>query len=198
MKPEDRAQQVMRIEGPRISGLLGEAAKLMTGRVPASQRRMRIIEIAGKLSRTITPHTRCVHGCSECCSWSLSITAFEARLIGRQVGREPKRLGRELGRADPGLAHELRVRYTGVPCPFLKAGPGGCSIYPVRPLACRTHHTMMDDEANCRIRLDEHGRAINPTPSLNLSAVGSAAAAIFTGEDFGDIREFFPPVAERL
>jgi hypothetical protein len=52
---------------------------------------------------------------------------------------------------------------------------------------------MMDDETSCRIRLDEQGRAINPTPSLNLSAVGMAAAAIFKGEDFGDIREFFPP-----
>jgi hypothetical protein len=51
---------------------------------------------------------------------------------------------------------------------------------------------MMDDNADCRMRLDAQGQAINRTPALNLSVLGNASAFIFAGDDFGDIREFFP------
>ena len=190
MNPEERAREVLRLEGPRITALVQAAANLARASMPADRKRQEIVHIAGELSRAITPHTACARGCSECCHMNTSLSGHEARKIGRFIGREPRRLGRERKRSAT-LADELRVRYTGVPCPFLEAGR--CSIYPVRPIACRTHHTMMDDESGCRLRLDADGRAVNPTPALNVSAIGIAAAAIFAGEDFGDIREFFPP-----
>ena len=190
MTPEERAQEVMRLEGPRITALVQAASQLPAARLPAAQKHKRIIEIAEKLSRTITPHTACARGCSECCHMATNISAYEAKVIGRFIGRDPKRLRRE-GKAVPALGDELRIRFTGVPCPFLKEGR--CAVYTVRPLACRIHHTMRDDESDCRLRLDAAGNAINRTPSLNLSPVGMASAAIFDGGDFGDIREFFPP-----
>jgi len=190
MTPEERAQEVMRLEGPRILALVQAASQLPAARLPAGQKGRQIIDIAEKLSRTITPHTACARGCSECCHMATNISTYEAKMIGRFVGRDPKRLRRE-GKVVPALGDELRARYTGVPCPFLK--DGRCSVYPARPLACRIHHTMRDDESDCRLRLDEQGRVTNPTPALNLSPVGTASAQIFSGGDFGDIREFFPP-----
>jgi Fe-S-cluster containining protein len=190
MTPEERAQEVLRLEGTKIAALVHAAARLARASMPADRKRQQIVHIAAELSRAITPRTACARGCSECCHMNTSLSGHEARKIGRYVGREPRRLGRERSRG-PTLADELRVRFTGVPCPFLEAGR--CSIYPVRPIACRTHHTMRDDETGCRLRLDAQGRAINPTPSLDVSAIGIAAAAIFAGEDFGDIREYFPP-----
>ena len=185
--PEERAQELVRLEGTKIGALVRAAAKLVRARGP--DRQAQIIEIADELSRTITPHVACARGCSECCYMATNLSRYEADMIGRYIGREPERLGRER-KTTPRLADDLRARYTGVACPFLDAGR--CSIYAVRPIACRTHHTMMDDETNCRLRLGEDGRVVNPTPSLNLSTVGSAAAAIFAGQDYGDIREFFP------
>jgi Fe-S-cluster containining protein len=193
MTPEERAREIIRLEGPKIVALVHAAASVARASLPAAKKRQRVIEIAEDLSRTITPHTACSRGCSECCHMSTKLSGHEAAKIGRFLGREPRRLGR--GRkALPGLADELRVRYTGVPCPFLAAGR--CAIYPVRPIACRTHHTMMDDETSCRVRLDADGRAANPTPALNLSGFAAAVGAVFGGEEVGDIREFFPSEAQ--
>ena len=192
MKPEERAHEILRLEGPTITALVHAAGALARASLPAAMKRQRIIEIAEQLSRTISAHTACARGCSECCHMNTNLSGHEAKRIGRHLGVEPRRLGRERKRS-PGLLDELRVRYTGVACPFLEAGR--CSIYSVRPIACRTHHTMMDDETNCRMRLDPDGRAANPTPALNLPAFAAAVGAIFAGEDFGDIREFFPPEA---
>lgn len=193
MSPEQRASEIQEREGDRIAELQRAAAKLVKAPLPRATKGIRIVEIAGQVSRTIMPHLACARGCSECCSWSLNISAYEARLIGAHVGRQPMRLGRRMGESDSSLEGELRKRFTGVPCPFLEPGPRGCTIYAVRPLACRTHHTLMDDESNCRLELDDEGVAVNRTPSLDLSTVGKASALIFRGEDFGDIREFFPP-----
>ena len=195
MKPEERAQEIVRLEGPRVEALLRAAKKLVKTPMAKAERRVRIIEIADKLSRAVSPHTHCAQGCSECCHLSLNISGYEARLIEDHTGWKHRILGRKMGETYLGLADELRVRFTGMACPFLNPGSCGCSIYPVRPFACRIHHTLANDSTDCRIRLDERGRAINPTPTLNFSIVGNASAMIFKGEDFGDIREFFPPDA---
>ena len=188
MTPEERAREVFRFEGPRIKALVDEAARLAKLRFPTEWQRERIFAIAEDFSRTITPHTACARGCSECCHLCTKISGYEAKLIGEYVGREPRLLGR---RRRVTSDDELRIRFTGVPCPFL--ANGRCAVYPVRPVACRTHHTMMDDELQCRVKLDERGQAINRTPALNVSALAAAAEALFSRDDYGDIREFFPP-----
>lgn len=81
--------------------------------------------------------------------------------------------------------------YSGKPCTFLEAGK--CSIYPVRPLACRTHHNLSIDEENCKIANVENPKH---TPMLNLTPINYAYVdlALQSGDAFADIREFFPVV----
>ena len=188
MTPHERAAAITEAEGPRIQKLIRLATDLVDAKVPAQMKGERIMDVADALSRTITPHTECARGCSHCCHMATCLSGFEARMIGRYVGREPARLGREMV-ASLDLERELQARYTGVPCPFLVAGK--CSVYPVRPAACRLHHSLMEDADNCRIR---DNREPITVAHLNLLTVQMALAAVFMADDFGDIREFFPSI----
>jgi Fe-S-cluster containining protein len=78
---------------------------------------------------------------------------------------------------------EMVRRHIGVPCPFLRGGE--CSVYAVRPLACRLHHVVEDDAAKCG-----PGKAQKPV-SLEMKEFDAARAELFREEPFADIREFF-------
>jgi Fe-S-cluster containining protein len=185
--PEARAQAIEESEGPKLRALVKAAAKLATmpGAYPAKA--ARVMDIADAIGRTITPFTPCGGGCSHCCHMATALSGFEARMIGTYVGREPARLGREM-KADRDVQAQLIDRFTGVPCPFLEGGR--CTVYAVRPIACRIHHSMNDDETDCRIVPGE--RIV--VPRINLEAFLAMQALIMLPDDFGDIREFFPPV----
>jgi len=189
MTPELRAQRITDADGPRIEQLVRAAVALLNDKRSDYQTKAdRIIDVCDALSRTIVPHTPCAGGCSGCCYMATAISGFEARMIGRYIGRAPRELGRE-NIASPALEDDLRARYTGVRCTFLV--DGRCSIYPVRPASCRLHHSLNDDASNCTIV-----PGVTPAPlvpHLNLTAVTVAVAFIFRADDFGDIREFFPP-----
>ncbi len=111
-------------------------------------------------------------------------------MIGRYVGREPVKLGRE-NSADPDTETMLREKYTGVACPFLVESK--CSVYAVRPIACRLHHNLNDDETNCKIGAPDITGPRPAVPQINLTPMTLAAAFVFIADDYGDIREFFPP-----
>ena len=186
-----RGHAIMAAEGPRINALINAAVSLAAGTATISTSHTRaeaLVEVAEGLSRAVTPHTPCANGCSHCCHMATNVSGYEARMIGRYVGREPRALGRD-GAAGDGLAEELRGRYTGVACTFLV--DGRCSVYPVRPIACRLHHSLNDTPDNCRII--PPGSVGLTVPLLNFGPVQAAVAAMFMSDDFGDIREFFPP-----
>lgn len=90
------------------------------------------------------PQPACQPGCASCCSLRVTATAPEILLIvcfiyaqsgaeghARQLARVTK-----TERVTRGLTEAQRVKVN-CPCPFLNRGV--CSIYPVRPLACRGH-----------------------------------------------------------
>lgn len=71
----------------------------------------------------------CRLGCHSCCKPGLTVNPLEAENIRQAIG--------------PQLAEKLRAleaadAYQGLRCSFLEA-EGGCGIYPVRPLVCRSH-----------------------------------------------------------
>lgn len=84
-------------------------------------------ELCSRLSAEHADHLRCREGCSACCT-DLSVLPVEWCSIREGLNGERERLSDRLpGRQAP----ELGV------CPFLV--DRACSIYPLRPLICRTH-----------------------------------------------------------
>jgi Fe-S-cluster containining protein len=188
--PEARASAILATEGPRINALVRQAAALLDSNAPMGHKAARMVQIAEALSRAITPHVECRNGCSHCCRQPVGVSGYEVRAIERFTGRKAILQGRG-GIPHPGLPEALRTRFTGQACTFLEAGR--CAIYPVRPIACRLHHSLMSSAEPC-------DTARNPdmhVASLNLP-LDPILAHVFRAEDRGDIREFFPPRPEEV
>lgn len=94
-------------------------------------------------------------GCNGCCYQLLIATLPEAVLIAETMVRDPNFERRPVFRR---LVEQARIFESGAPitkrswfdrrepCPFLEAG--ACSIYEVRPSACRYHY-VVSEPANC-------------------------------------------------
>lgn len=174
----------------RFARLSEEANDLMEARGRSvNERAKRFMAIADEIGQAVAPHAACRRKCSHCCRQSVSVSTWEAHRIGRAIGREPNyvaALSQE--RIDSMFAQ--RAQFSGVPCPFLKDDE--CSVYAVRPLACRVHFNMGDDPELCDI-VKRPGASV---PYFNAEVIKEGAAALFldSGVPFGDIREFFPAV----
>jgi uncharacterized protein len=189
LSPEARASAILAAEGPRIRALVNQAAALVNSNAPMGHKAARMVQIAEGLSRAITPHVECRHGCSHCCRQPIGVSGYEVRAIERFTGRKAIPQGRG-GIPQPGLPESMRKRFTGKACTFLEAGK--CTIYPVRPIACRLHHSLMSSPEPCDTARNPDMRVA----SLNLP-LDSVLAHVFRAEDRGDIREFFPPRPEQ-
>lgn len=111
-------------------------------------------EAAHELPRPIA----CGPGCSFCCMNQVQVTPPEALLIGHHLAatRPPTEIEALLARVAAILAltagktrREVAVMRRELPCPLLREGL--CSVYPVRPLACRAMHAL--DKARCEASL---------------------------------------------
>lgn len=111
----------------------------------------------------------CKLGCSHCCVLNVSVLLPEAvaiagwlsmHCVGAACDAQLKRL----------QSHALRVRWMEdserihkqILCPFIDAR-GGCSIYPVRPLVCRSV-TSLDKEACLETLNPDQTEAIQAVP----------------------------------
>lgn len=87
----------------------------------------------------------CGKGCSGCCSLVVNCTFPEAAVVAAALsGPQADRLREQVARikATADRSNDLKewlssYRQQAGPCPFLDQA-GSCSIYPVRPLSCRT------------------------------------------------------------
>ncbi|WP_207479141.1 YkgJ family cysteine cluster protein [Arenibaculum pallidiluteum] len=123
----------------------------------------------------------CRRGCAHCCRIFVSVTAPELFLIARSLtgARREAILGR-LAAADErvhGLDAAAR-RSAGVTCPMLE--DGACSIYTVRPTACRS---LLSFDVNACISAfvegQEGGRAMAPVgPMLRSGYMAALCAAL--------------------
>lgn len=183
-------ERIMREHAPTIIHIFNAARDVTTNYSSAADRTEALLTLAGKLSDTITPYTACKNGCSHCCYMATSITDTEADIIGRYIGRDPAAVPEWTTVNDIIEWRDSAVeKYHGVPCVFLKDSK--CSIYPVRPIACRTHHNLLSTSDNCKIA----GVAVEDaavTPSIDMSPFWAAQAQALMDQNFGDIREFFP------
>lgn len=136
--------------------------------------------IASTMMSAVGEDSACRKGCSHCCHIGVALTQTEAAVIGKAIGRAPLQVKRSkaLDTKDYGYHY---------PCTFLVEG--ACSIYEHRPLACRTHYNLDEDELLCRLI---PGKLV-ALPLLNVMPLQMAYVEANAGDSLADIREFFPP-----
>lgn len=143
-------------------------------------------------AKIVGKYSACVEGCSACCHQAITITEPEAALIGKTIGRAPA-LVPPVTR-DQFMSGEIRDRrleevkqYTGKPCPFLVNDR--CSVYAVRPVICRLHHSMHSDNSLC-----QHDE-VHEVPAIDFRALEGAFVITQQSYTAADIRDFFPILA---
>lgn len=114
----------------------------------------------GFLARAPEGSLACRAGCDHCCYQVVGVTAPEALAIYEHLGetRSAEELGALTERVsalyEKGRGKSSAARFsTEFPCPFLDVEHGRCTIYAVRPLACRGMNSLSANE--CRTRLRE-------------------------------------------
>ena len=143
----------------------------------------RFKQAASALSDDWAPLASCSKGCVRCCTGFIGLEESDARHVAEATGA---RIAKPKGQAIP-VASAAALG----PCPFLK--DQACSIYPHRPLACRT--TIGLDA----VPEEDCGPGATGLAMGNRNgALFREAAAHYTG-DRGqrDIREWFPTGLKR-
>jgi len=124
----------------------------------------------------------CRKGCSHCCHTPVSVSQTEAAYIGDALGLKPKTM--------TGWSRGMESGYR-VPCPFLVND--ACSIYAQRPIACRIHVNLDQDELLCRL-IPEGPVSV---PLMDVKPLQLAWLKIVGEEAISDIRAFFPKQTAR-
>ena len=163
---------------------------LRVSRENASQvsRRRQLVQMADRLNGALAPKAACKAGCSHCCSMTTMIYEHEAVAIAKFSGRAMRRVPRR--RHD--VALEQALLHFGTPCPFLVDFK--CSVYEVRPLLCRLHHSLNDDAAACDLAVPADER--KPVTSYDVDVIELPYHLLVNEqskvEPWGAIQEFFP------
>jgi Fe-S-cluster containining protein len=89
----------------------------------------KIYALVDELGTAAKDFVACKNGCAACCHMNVTISPIEAKHIETATGKAPAPLSQS-------RTHDL-AEFSGKPCPFLK--DSSCSIYNVRPFACRNH-----------------------------------------------------------
>jgi uncharacterized protein len=178
----------------KLQALIAEAHHLAVGRKSFEEKADGMVTFAERISNLVTPYTPCVKGCNHCCYMAVAVSSYEADMIGRYLGRDKNEAAAvPLHKyADPKARDKSVEDFTGVPCTLLGAD-GKCTVYPVRPIACRNHHNLGKDETNCVIVTDK-SKGLPTTPSINIDAFLVSHAMVFYegNQSFADLREWFP------
>lgn len=161
-----------------------ELAQLLQSDMPGDAMDVRFLAIVKRLGEIVGPVTACKKGCSHCCKMAVSISSKEAEKIGMFLGINPYPAKTDIETLD---REKLVDQYCGTVCPFLKKNV--CTIYEVRPYACRTHFNLSAYPEVCNV-IDYPGNAV---PNIDFTMIWRAQVAIYGLEvEYADIREFFP------
>jgi Fe-S-cluster containining protein len=150
----DTVSSIIRGEMKAVGGSYGELSK-----GPVRRKLIPIYKRIDTLTGQSAIAVACSSGCDFCCNYHIDVTPIEVFGITEEVqswtfARQEALLSRlksyVINVRD--LGAEVH-RTTNMPCSFLHGGK--CSIYPMRPLACRRHHSL--DRSICeRADKDPH------------------------------------------
>lgn len=150
--------------------------------IPPRAKMQRLHEVADKISEAIKPFSACKSGCSFCCNIATTITQTEAEILGKAIGRKPKKM---VGHVD---TEASRKKWHKSPCPLLKKGR--CSAYNARPLVCRLLLNIADNPYFCNTDIPPEESLVT---WVNLERLHAAQAGAYHNDAWADIRDFFPP-----
>lgn len=137
--------------------------------------------LLNELGAIAAPYIACGKGCSACCHMNVKVSQLEVALIEKEIGVRPVHL-------HGSKEHDLG-KFIGVPCPFLN--DGACSIYEVRPFACRKH---MNFDSTAYWCAPDRSLKVE-MPFVGYSSAESAyleLARTWGNGCLADIRDFFP------
>lgn len=163
-------QRLIGREGP---GFLKMYENLTAG--PIAPRMIKVYKRLDQMMGDSDNAIDCKQGCNYCCYYHVYITPVEAFTIVDEIAKrseaERKRIEESLreyvGKVS-GLGKDKHI-LTNIACSFL--ANGGCSIYSIRPLACRRHHSR--DVEVCE-RAFEDVQSGEPSPMDPNRVVASA------------------------
>lgn len=167
--------------GDELTHLLNGGIKsIVLSKRPFIKKHQQIRWIVDRAAELVSPISACKKGCSKCCNMAVTISSYEAKLIGDAIGVEPKVV--------PNRTDDMSQEYLNVPCTFLIDNE--CSIYEARPSPCRTHFNISDYPQLCDT-VNYNGTMV---PKINFETIELSLAAINLkkGNVFNDIRSFFP------
>lgn len=151
-------------------------------------RRRQLVQVAERLNQALMSKATCRAGCSHCCSMTTMLYQHEAEVISRVSGKPME----EIPMRPYEVALQQARMHFGTPCPFLV--DSRCSVYEVRPLVCRLHHSLNDDASACNVNvLPEHRK---PVARYDVDVVEVPYHHLVRkyggGEPWGAIQEYFP------
>lgn len=211
--PEERAAEraervneaMDRVAYARLRAAAG-AAKTARQRLVWIQRAADVVGRAVEDSGAVA----CRRGCHHCCHIAVQVTQVEAEAIAgyarRPINRSPSGA---VSAADASTWEQLEAlmmekraadeaRFSGHRCPFLGGG-GDCTIYEVRPQACRLHFSLGDDDSACRLSGEQGGTTGGSMFMLNnLSMKVSDAAVLGMHQRIADLRDWFGTTPDLL
>jgi Fe-S-cluster containining protein len=150
-------------------------------------KRQTLIKLADRINESIHPFSACRSTCSHCCSMPTLIYLHEAEQLSASSGRPLKKLKPRLHSVVMAGANQ----FYGQACPFLSQGR--CSVYAVRPIICRLHHSLNATPDNCECTEDRVRKPVMQfDPDLVELPYHQLARRAHPLEPWGVIQEFFP------
>lgn len=148
-----QVQRLMTSEAEAFAKICGKLAETTaaTPKVVQIYRRIDTLQSSSRL------HIDCKSGCSYCCHYHVYVTPLEVFAIVESVQRMPRERQMAIEKSLRAYCDQVKGWgahkhiHTNIACVFLEAG--SCSIYDVRPLACRRHHSA--DVGVCKRTFDD-------------------------------------------
>lgn len=199
-KEKLREEELSRALGVTFIRKVNEGFAVVRSSLPKSTKYIKLTKIADGLQEMLSPHTPCKKGCSHCCHMAVLVSEHEAKRIAAHTGRAYQQLSNDTSwMKDEQSCSDYQdaqcKRYMRVPCPFLGV-KGECTIYKIRPMVCRTYHSIAPTNEPCKLGIA--GERAKEVPMINLTEIDFAHAALSYEGRLGDIREWFPIKVKEL
>lgn len=168
---------------PWVADVSSLTAPIINANASSRSKMQSLVRLADRINDAVSANVACQgNGCSKCCYQAVSVSGIEATWIHQKTGL-PMKSG--ISRNLDGL-EAMRHEFFGKPCPFLKSGT--CSIYEVRPIACRLSMSIAHSPYFCDTQIPAELSAV---PALNMNEFWLAYGMLSLKTDIGDIRDFF-------